>query len=482
MYSFNLDFLFNRVYDLMLSIKYGFYFYLLGMDKVQYLADVQDYEWEGLRDRGWLADATSSANTLNSSDSVLTDSSTENTTVGSIWSSLLSKLGFNSGLDTDGDGIPNLSDKYPNDPNNFSSANMKELFSVDMSWGDRLRSYFGISPRDTDGDGVPDGYEDKHEGMDRLNPDSDHDGLLDGEEIYRGTDPLKIDSDGDGVMDGRDAFPLVNEKSVSDTDVDSDGDGVGDRFEKLLGTNPGNYDSDGDGIDDGLDSYPMDAHNQAKAGAASALASTDGLHLHIQNGFLGFFADVISVLSIFTLPVFIFILLRWYWVFSDAINHYYHLYHHSIGFEYWMSKHFYNPKNKKPVEKVSYDSEGAELVDAEVELFHIEHVPTADEYIAHPKWAIVESYMSDSHESMWRIGLLEADNMLASVLRARGYMGKDIGEMLVSANFKTIGDAWEAHKVRNRIAHEGVNFHLTEREAKRIYNLYQNVFIDLNVI
>ena len=359
---------------------------------------------------------------------------------------------------------------------------MKELFSADMSWGDTLRSYFGISPRDTDGDGVPDGYEDKHEGMDRLNPDSDHDGLLDGEEIYKGTNVIQMDTDTDGVMDGRDAFPLDNDKSMSDTDVDTDGDGVGDRFERLLGTKASSYDSDGDGIDDGLDSYPNDALNQGKVGAASTLTNTDGLHLSIQNGFLGFLADVISVLTIFTLPIFIFILLRWYWVFSDAIKHYYHLYHHSIGFEYWMSKHFYNPKNKKAVEKVSYDKEGAELVDADAELFHIEDVPTADEYIEHPKWAIVKSYMADEHQAMWRIGLLEADNMLASVLRERGYMGKDIGEMLVSANFKTIGDAWEAHKVRNKIAHEGVNFNLTEREAKRILNLYENVFTDLNVI
>lgn len=451
------------------------------MDKAEYLADVKDYEWEGLRDRGWLDDL----------EDKTVDSGADNISLGvgdttnqedSMWSKLLSKFGFNTGLDTDGDGIPNLSDKYPNDPNNFSSTEMKELFSFDMSWGDKLRSYFGISPRDTDGDGVPDGYEDKHDGMDRLNRDSDHDGLMDGEEIYRGTDPTKIDTDGDGVMDGRDVFPLENEKSVSDTDVDSDGDGIGDRFEKLLGTNPSNYDTDLDGIDDGLDSYPTDASNQAKASAASALASTDGLHLHIQNGFLGFMADVISVLTIFTLPVFIFILLRWYWIFSDGIKHYYHLYHHAIGFEYWMSKHFYNPKNKRPEEKISYDHEGAEMVDHESDLFNIEHVPGADEYVAHPKWAIIESYMAEPHESMWRIGLLEADNMLESVLRERGYMGKDISEMLISANFKTISDAWEAHRVRNKIAHQGVSFNLSEREAKRIYNLYQNVFRDLNVI
>ena len=44
------------------------------------------------------------------------------------------------------------------------------------------------------------------------------------------------------------------------------------------------------------------------------------------------------------------------------------------------------------------------------------------------------------------------------------------------SDFTTIDDAWEAHKVRNLIAHEGLNFLLSDREAKRVIGLYRKCF------
>ena len=39
-----------------------------------------------------------------------------------------------------------------------------------------------------------------------INPDTDGDGLNDGEELELRTNPLIPDTDGDGVLDGEDAF------------------------------------------------------------------------------------------------------------------------------------------------------------------------------------------------------------------------------------------------------------------------------------
>ena len=47
-----------------------------------------------------------------------------------------------------------------------------------------------------------------------LDPDSDDDGLSEGEEIELGTDPLNPDSDGDGQVDRSDPQPLVNPARV----------------------------------------------------------------------------------------------------------------------------------------------------------------------------------------------------------------------------------------------------------------------------
>ena len=60
----------------------------------------------------------------------------------------------------------------------------------------------GTGP-DTDGDGLSDGDEVSVYGTDPLDPDSDDDGLSDGDEVdVVGTDPLDPDHDGDGVCDG----------------------------------------------------------------------------------------------------------------------------------------------------------------------------------------------------------------------------------------------------------------------------------------
>ncbi|MFC5370528.1 LPXTG cell wall anchor domain-containing protein, partial [Arcanobacterium bovis] len=66
-----------------------------------------------------------------------------------------------------------------------------------------------------------------------LKPDTDGDGLNDGDEIAKGTDPLKPDTDGDGVSDG-DEITHGTDPNKADTD----GDGVSDGDEITEGTDP----------------------------------------------------------------------------------------------------------------------------------------------------------------------------------------------------------------------------------------------------
>ena len=59
------------------------------------------------------------------------------------------------------------------------------------------------------------------------------------------------------------------------------------------------------------------------------------------------------------------------------------------------------------------------------------------------------------------------------------YHGDSIGEKLKKvekADFKTLDEAWEAHKFRNQIAHEGSTMSVNQYEAKRVVNLYKKVF------
>ena len=75
---------------------------------------------------------------------------------------------------------------------------------------------------------------------------------------------------------------------------------------------------------------------------------------------------------------------------------------------------------------------------------------------------------------------MEADIILGEMLEKMGYVkGETIGDKLKTiekSDFTSLDQAWEAHKIRNMIAHEGTDYILTEREAKRVVGLYEQVF------
>jgi len=102
-----------------------------------------------------------------------------------------------------------------------------------------------------------------------------------------------------------------------------------------------------------------------------------------------------------------------------------------------------------------------------------------------PRWQHVMALATSPHESDWRRAILEGDSMLASLLTARGFAGTDIGEQLTGAsvhNFATLDLAWQAHKVRNAIAHDGETVHITQRDATMTIDLYRRVFEEFQYI
>ncbi|UDQ98895.1 hypothetical protein AAEX28_02115 [Lentisphaerota bacterium WC36G] len=83
-------------------------------------------------------------------------------------------------------------------------------------------------------------------------PDTDGDGLLDGEEVnnYQ-TNPNKVDSDNDGINDKAEVINGLNPLVVNTPDTDTDGDGLTDHEEVFnYYTNPTEVDSDNDGLSD----------------------------------------------------------------------------------------------------------------------------------------------------------------------------------------------------------------------------------------
>jgi len=101
------------------------------------------------------------------------------------------------------------------------------------------------------------------------------------------------------------------------------------------------------------------------------------------------------------------------------------------------------------------------------------------------KWQLVQKHVESENQADWKLAILEADIMLADLLESMSLPGESIGEKLKAvekSDFETLEQAWEAHKIRNAIAHEGSDFMITQREVKRITNLYKQVFDEFEMI
>jgi len=156
-------------------------------------------------------------------------------------------FGFSSSGDSDGDGLKDEQERqYGTDPNNPDTDDdgLKDGEEIIQYHTDPVNA-------DSDGDGIPDANEVFKFKTDPKKSDTDDDGLSDGEEIMKyNTDPLRADTDSDGLTDGDEAKKYRTNPLKPDTD----GDGLTDGDEVLkFNTDPLRVDTDGGGVNDGTE-------------------------------------------------------------------------------------------------------------------------------------------------------------------------------------------------------------------------------------
>lgn len=102
------------------------------------------------------------------------------------------------------------------------------------------------------------------------------------------------------------------------------------------------------------------------------------------------------------------------------------------------------------------------------------------ENVSHnPRWREVLKYLFSVSPADWKLAIIEADSMLDALLDQLGFHGENLGEKLKMANqdnFPGLTIAWEVHTIRNRIAHEGLAYEVSQHEAKRVIALYEQIF------
>jgi len=101
-----------------------------------------------------------------------------------------------------------------------------------------------------------------------------------------------------------------------------------------------------------------------------------------------------------------------------------------------------------------------------------------------PRWHNVLSLTESPNESDWRMAIMEADSILEELLKEKGVPGDTVAELLEAARsngYPHIQDVWDAHLIRNQIAHQGTDFPVSQIESRRVIKLYQNFFEELGV-
>ncbi len=115
------------------------------------------------------------------------------------------------------------------------------------------------------------------------------------------------------------------------------------------------------------------------------------------------------------------------------------------------------------------------------------HLPGAEPVVPvrNEMWENIRAKLLSDSPSDWRLGIIEADIYMDRSFDAKGFWGDTVGDKLKNLTpdkLPSVQIAWEAHKVRNRIAHDGAAFALTMPEARRTLSYYEIVFRDLGLI
>lgn len=100
-------------------------------------------------------------------------------------------------------------------------------------------------------------------------------------------------------------------------------------------------------------------------------------------------------------------------------------------------------------------------------------------------WQVVLDHVNSENPAEWKLAILEADNMLDEILDIEGYKGETLGEKLkaMSPNaIRSYQDLWDAHLVRNQIAHEAGTMDLSKKMARDTISRFEIAFQELGHI
>lgn len=99
------------------------------------------------------------------------------------------------------------------------------------------------------------------------------------------------------------------------------------------------------------------------------------------------------------------------------------------------------------------------------------------------QWLAIESQLKRDETSSYHLTVLNADKLLDRALKERGYKGETMGERMraAKATWSNANAIWNAHKLRNQIAHEH-DIRVTYDDARRALSGFKQGLKDIGAI
>ncbi len=96
----------------------------------------------------------------------------------------------------------------------------------------------------------------------------------------------------------------------------------------------------------------------------------------------------------------------------------------------------------------------------------------------------IENSLQQGNDASYAMVIIQGDKLLDKALCEMGVQGRTMGDRLKkigNAKFSEVNHVWNAHKLRNRIAHES-DFQPDFKQAKNALTTYRQALKDLGAI
>lgn len=100
------------------------------------------------------------------------------------------------------------------------------------------------------------------------------------------------------------------------------------------------------------------------------------------------------------------------------------------------------------------------------------------------QWSVIVQRLDSTHESDWKVAVIEADKLVDDALSRAGFPGATFGDRLSNIQpgmLLALDGVWWAHKIRNRLAHEA-DYFLRYTEARQAVGYYEAALTELQLI